>query len=58
MTKMRITHKTLGTFAVAFLGLGSVPAYFGSMFYAISLWMIGFGLMNIHVFILSHERKI
>jgi hypothetical protein len=55
---MRINQKTLGTLAVAFLGLGGIPAYFGSMFYAIALWMTGFGLMNIHVFILSHERKI
>jgi len=55
---MRLNLKTVGVFAVAFLGLGSIPACFGSMIYAITFWMVGLALMNIHVFILVRERKI
>jgi hypothetical protein len=55
---MRFNLKTVGAFAVAFLILGSIPACLGSMLYAITFWIIGFALMNVHVFILVHERKI
>ena len=48
---------TLGIFAVIFLTLGCLPAYFNLMFYAIILWITGFALMNINFFVLSHNEK-
>lgn len=54
---MQKNEKTLGFFAVIFLTLGCLPAYFNLMFYAIILWMIGFALMNVNFFVLSHNEK-
>jgi hypothetical protein len=51
-----IDHKTIGSFALIFLSLGCIPAYFDFMFCAIALWMIGFAIMNIHVFVLSRSE--
>lgn len=55
---MGLNEKILGSFALMFLSVGCVPAYFGRMFYADILWMIGFAIMNIHIFILSRRTKI
>jgi hypothetical protein len=53
---MSINEKILGLLAVMFLSLGCLPAYFDSMFYATVLWIIGFAIMNVHVFVLSQKK--
>ncbi|HUK85419.1 MAG TPA: hypothetical protein VLU95_06125 [Candidatus Acidoferrum sp.] len=53
---MSINEKILGSLAVMFLSLGCVPAYFDAMFYATVLWIIGFAIMNVHVFVLTRRK--
>jgi len=51
-----INKKTLMLCALIFLSLGCIPAYFDFMFYAIALWMVGFAIMNIYVFVISYRK--
>jgi hypothetical protein len=55
-TSMRLNEKILAPLSLIFLSSGCIPAYFHSMLCAMSLWMIGFAIMNIHVFVLSRKK--
>jgi hypothetical protein len=33
-----------------------VPAYFDFMFYARVLWIMGFAIMNVHVFVMARKK--
>lgn len=53
---MGINEKTLMLYALLFMNLGCIPAYFDLMFYAIALWIIGSAIMNIYVFVISYRK--
>jgi hypothetical protein len=55
-TSMRTNEKILAPLSLIFLSSGCIPAYFHSMLCAMSLWMIGFAIMNIHVFVLTRKK--
>ena len=54
---MGINEKTLMLYALIFMNLGCIPAYFDFMFYAIALWIIGSAIMNISVFVISSKEN-
>jgi tellurite resistance protein TehA-like permease len=43
-------------YALIFLNLGCISAYFEFDFYAIILWIIGSAIMNIFVFVISYRK--
>ena len=53
---LNINRKTLIFYALIFLSLGCIPAYFDFMFYAIALWIIGLAIMNTYVFVISYRK--
>ncbi len=56
LSSLSTNKRGIGSFAVMFLSLGCVLAYFDFMFYAAILWIIGFAVMNVHVFVLSGKK--
>ena len=54
---MGVNEKILMLYALIFMNLGCIPAYFDFMFYAIALWIIGSAIMNIYVFVISYDKK-
>jgi len=55
-TNFGIDEKSLALCALIFLYLGCIPAYFDFMFYAVALWIIGFAIMNLHIFVISFKK--
>ena len=58
LKNLGINEKALLLYALIFLNLGCVSAYFEFDFYAIALSMVGFALINIYVFVISYRKKV
>lgn len=50
-------EKAFLLYAFIFLNLGCISAYFEFDFFAITLCMVGFAIINIYVLIISYRKK-